>query len=213
MIVRRIMVRKVITINGDTTLTQITQLMQDHGINHLPVVSGDKLVGLVTEDEVKLAAPSPVSTLSVNEANYLLSKITAKKIMRSEVITCSPQTLVEEAGLLLRQNKISSLPVIENEVLVGIITTGDMLDFFLDITGCTMEDTTRIALHLPDETGELTKLTNKINELGGYIATIVSPVHPDDTGLRIVIARYRADNPLKLAKALQEEGYDLISES
>ncbi|MBF0380989.1 MAG: CBS domain-containing protein [Magnetococcales bacterium] len=213
MIVRRIMVRKVITIKSDTTLTEITQLMEDQGINHLPVVEGNKLLGLVTEDEVKLAAPSPVSTLSVSEANYLLSKITAKKIMRSEVITCSPETLVEEAGLLLRQKKISCLPVIEQGGLVGIITTGDMLDFFLDITGCTLEDTTRIALYLPDEIGELTNLTNRINELGGYIATIISPVHPDDTGLRIVIVRYRSQQPHQLAVALQEAGYEIISEN
>ncbi|MBF0455319.1 MAG: CBS domain-containing protein [Magnetococcales bacterium] len=212
MFVSRIMIRQVVTIDANTNLIEMTQLMKEHNINHLPVLEKGRLIGLVCEDEIKLAAPSSVSTLSVNEANYLLDKVTAKTIMQRKVVTCSPDTLVEEAGLSLRQNQITCLPVVERDQLVGIVTTGDLLDFFLDITGCTMEETTRLALHLPDKTGELTALTELINRLGGYIATIVSPVHPDETGLRIVIVRYRAQNPHQLAEALIKEGYDVISE-
>ncbi|MBF0447105.1 MAG: CBS domain-containing protein [Magnetococcales bacterium] len=211
MFVNRIMVQQVVTISSDTPLPMMTQLMQEHDINHLPVVHQGKLVGLVCEDEIKLATPSSVSTLSINEANYLLSQVTAKKIMQRQVITCQPDTLIEEAALSLRQNQITCLPVLDEDRLVGIVTTGDLLDFFLDITGCTSEGTSRLALHLPDETGQLTALTDRINALGGYIATIISPIHPDETGLRIVIVRYRADNPQNLSEALTQDGYDLIS--
>jgi acetoin utilization protein AcuB len=97
--------------------------------------------------------------------------------------------------------------------LVGILTHEDLLDFFLDITGCLMEDTARIAVHLPDTTGQLGGLLAAINEAGGYIATVVSPLHPDQTGLRIAVVRYRADDPRALNQRLRDLGYDVLTET
>ncbi len=214
MYVDRIMTREVLQVAEDTRLTQLAALMRDHHIRHLPVVRAGHLVGLVTSHDLERVSPSPITTLSVGEANYLLGKLTAAKVMRAKVITCAPDTLVEEAARLLRQEKIGCLPVVENGgKLVGMLTHEDMLDFFLDITGCLMEDTTRIAVHLPDTTGQLGRLLAAINEAGGYIATVVSPLHPDQTGLRVAVVRYRAADPRALNQRLRDLGYDLLTET
>ena len=213
MYVDRIMTRDVVQVAEDTRLPQLAALMRDRHIRHLPVVREGRLVGLVTSHDLERVSPSPITTLSVGEANYLLGKLTAARVMRAQVITCAADTLVEEAARLLRQEKIGCLPVVENGKLVGILTHEDLLDFFLDITGCLMEDTTRIAVHLPDTTGQLGQLLAAINQAGGYIATVVSPLHPDDTGLRIVVVRYRASDPRALNQRLRDLGYDLLTET
>ncbi|MCP5159791.1 MAG: CBS domain-containing protein [Gammaproteobacteria bacterium] len=213
MYVDRIMTRGVLQVTADTRLPQLAALMRDHHIRHLPVVHEGHLIGLVTSHDLERVSPSPITTLSVGEANYLLGKLTAVKIMRSKVITCTPDTLVEEAARLLRQEKIGCLPVVEDGgKLVGIATHEDLLDFFLEITGCLTEDATRISVHLPDTIGQLAKLLTTINEAGGYIATVVSPLHPDQTGLRIAVVRYRAPDPQALNQHLRDLGYDLLTE-
>lgn len=214
MYVDRIMTREVVQVAEDARVTQLAALMRDRQIRHLPVVREGHLIGLITSHDLERVGPSPVTTLSVGEANYLLGKLTAAKVMRPKVITCTPDTLVEEAARLLRQEKIGCLPVVEGGgKLVGILTHEDLLDFFLDITGCLAEDTTRIAVHLPDAIGQLGRFLTAINDAGGYIATVVSPVHPDQTGLRIVVVRYRAADPHALNRQLRALGYDLLTET
>lgn len=214
MYVDRIMSRAVVKVTEDTKLTHLAGLMRDQNVRHLPVVRGDdELVGLVTYRDLQRVGPSPITTLAVGEVNYLLSKLTAAKVMKTELVTCSPDTLVEDAGFLMRQRRIGCLPVTQGRRLVGIVTMEDLADFFLDITGCRLPGTTRIAVHLPDRTGELRKLLGAINEAGGYIATVISPLHPDATGMRICIVRYRAEDPQGLDRRLRELGYDLITEN
>ena len=214
MYVDRIMTRNVLQVSEEMRAPQLAALMRDHHIRHLPVVRDGGLVGLVTSHDLERASPSPVTTLSVGEANYLIGKLTAAKLMRSKVISCTPDTLVEEAAHRMRQEKIGCLPVVDHgSKLVGILTHEDLLDFFLDITGCLMADTTRIAVHLPDSTGQLGRLLTAINNAGGYIATVVSPLHPDQTGLRIAVVRYRAPDPRALNQSLRNLGYDLLTET
>ena len=213
MYVAQIMSRPVDTVTADLKLSQVAKLMRDKGRRFLPVVDGDgRLVGLVSHRELERAEPSSITTLSVGEVNYLMAKVKVAQVMRAQVISCGPDTLVEEAGQLMRDRRIGCLPVVEGERRVGIITDDDILDFLLDITGCHLKDTTRIAVHLADRTGELAKLLTAVNRQGGYIATVVSPVVPDATGMRVAILRYRADDPAELDRQLQREGFDLMTE-
>ncbi len=213
MYVQQIMSVPVDTISADLKLSQAAQQMREQGRRFLPVTDAQqRLVGLLSHRELERAEPSAITTLSVGEVNYLMAKVTVRDVMHKEVISCGPQTLVEEAGQLMRERGIGSLPVVEDGRLVGIITDDDILDFLLAITGCNLKDTTRIAVHLQDRTGELGSLLKAINGHGGYIATVVSPVLPDETGMRVAIIRYRADNPSELDERLREQGYDLVTE-
>ncbi|MBP6260975.1 MAG: CBS domain-containing protein [Chromatiaceae bacterium] len=214
MYVEQIMSRPVDTITTDLKLSQVAHLMREKGRRFLPVVDGTgRLMGLLSHRELEKAEPSVITTLSVGEVNYLMAKVKVEQVMRREVITCGPGTLVEVAGQLMRDRGIGCLPVVDGEGrLLGIVTDDDILDFFLAITGCGLEDTTRIAVHLPDRAGELAKLLAAINGQGGYIATVVSPVAPDATGMRIVIVRFRAADPAALDQHLRSLGYDLYTE-
>lgn len=214
MYVQQIMSRPVDTTTADAKLSQVAHLMREKGRRFLPVVDGvGRLLGLLSHRELEKAEPSAITTLSVGEVNYLMAKIKVEQVMRREVITCDPGTLVEVAGQLMRDKGIGCLPVVDSEGrLLGIVTDDDILDFFLAITGCGLEDTTRIAVHLPDRAGELARFLAAINSQGGYIATVVSPVAPDETGMRIVIVRFRATDPAALDQYLRALGYDLFTE-
>ena len=213
MFVERIMSRRLDTVTREEKLSHVAELMRERGRRYLPVVDEERMVGLVTHAEVERATPSSITTLSVGEVNYLISKVTAERIMLDEVVTCGPGMLVEEAGWLMRRKRIGCLPVIHEGRLVGLITRDDILDFFLDIAGCGCEGGTRVAVHLPDRTGSLGNLLQCINEAGGYIATVSSPQSPDDSGMRVAVVRYRHDDPGRVDEHLRARGFELISET
>lgn len=212
--VSQIMATDVDSIAEDMKISHAAALMREKNRRCLPVTDADnRLLGMLSRRELASAEPSAITTLSVGEVNYLTSKITVGQLMRKSPPTCGPETLIEEAGHLIRQRKVPCLPVVDpDDRLVGLVSETDILDFFLDITGCTLTDTARIAVKLPDEMGALGALLDSINEFGGYIATVISPVTSDEQGKRTVIVRHRSANPADLDRHLREQGYLLMVE-
>jgi acetoin utilization protein AcuB len=131
--------------------------------------------------------------------------------MQKDVITCMTNTLIEDAGKLLRGSNISSLPVIDNnKKLIGMITTDDVLDFFLDITGCRQNNTYRLSARLDDEKGSLSNFLTQLTNNNAYISTVVSPTHKDEMdNRRICIVRYKTDNNQYLVQALKDKNYEI----
>jgi len=159
MYVETIMTSEVLMVEENTKVSHLAGLMQAKRIRHIPVVDADGgLMGVLSHRDVQKASPSDITTLSTGEVNYLLSKLTAKDIMHRNVVSCSPQALVEDAACLMRQHTIGCLPIVQDGKLVGIITSVDLLDFFLDITGCQEHQTSRITVTLRDKKGALSKL-------------------------------------------------------
>ena len=213
MYVDRMMTREVIKVLPDTKVTHMSAIMRDRHIRHLPVVDeSHRLVGLVSERDIQRVSPSPITTLSAGEVNYLLNKVTADKIMHREVVTCTPDTLVEQAGCIMRDRAVGCLPVVADGRLVGIVTGVDLIDFFLDVSGCRVVDAARIAVNLRDESGRLVALLRHIEESGGGIASVLSPMHADDAGTRICIVRYQAEDPAAVVKKLKEAGYQVVTQ-
>jgi len=207
------MKREVVTVRPTDKVSAIAHLIHEERIWHLPVTADDgSLVGLISQGDVQRAVPSAMTTLSVGEVNYLTSKLTVEKIMQTDLFTTSADTLVEEAARSMQQHDVGCLPVVEGDQLIGIITIYDLLSFFLDITGCTVEQSARIALHRPDKSGELARLLETVTSFGAYIATVVSPMTADESCMRIVILRYRHDNPADVDEHLIQEGFEIISE-
>lgn len=210
MYVEQIMSKEVLTVPQDARLAQLAQLMRDKKVRHLPVVD-DKgaLVGIVSNRDVQRAQPSLITTLDRGEVNYLLDKVSAGDIMHKKVVTCSPRTLVEEAGRLMRPSKIGCLPVVDGGKVVGIVTSVDLLDFFLDITGCWIEGATRITIHLPDQAGQLAALLAAVNSHGGYIVSVVSPRTPDGAGGRTAVIRFEGADKDAVIAGLRQAGYQV----
>jgi len=214
MYVDRMMTREVIKVAPDAKVTHMEGIMRDRHVRHLPVVGEDgHLVGLVSQRDLERVSPSSITTLSTGEVNYLLNKVTAEKIMHREVVTCRPDTPVEQAGCMMRDRSVGCLPVVDDGRLVGIITGADLIEFFLDVSGCRIADTARIAVHLRDERDQLSILLNKIAELGGHVTSVLSPVEPDDSGMRMAIIRYRTNDPAAVSRNLAQGGYEVVTEN
>ena len=128
------MTDKVITVNPDTLVSVAVSMMKDNQIHRLPVIETGKLVGLVTAGIVEAASPSAATSLSIYEVNYIFNKMTVGEIMEKEVQTISYDAIMEDGIYKMRQHYIGVLPVMDGEQVVGILTTNDILDAFLDIT-------------------------------------------------------------------------------
>ncbi len=126
MFVRDVMTTNVVTISGDTSLADAHRIIEAHRIRRMPVVDRGKLVGIVSRDTLEKSGPSKLTTFSMHEASYLLSKITVREVMKREVLTVAPDTTVEMAVSMAQSRKVGALVVVENERVVGIVTTNDI---------------------------------------------------------------------------------------
>jgi CBS domain-containing protein len=101
--------------------------MKEYGVRRLPVLNKDgRLVGIISQTDVREAEPSDATSLSIYELNYLLAKLKIKRVMTEHVITVTPDTTIAEAARIMLEKKIGGLPVVENGQLVGIITESDI---------------------------------------------------------------------------------------
>lgn len=172
MFVRERMSRPVISIHPEISLPDALNLMHKEGIRRMPVVDRKGgLIGIVSERDLLHASPSDATSLSVWELNYLISKITVDEIMTTEVITIAEDVPIEEAALLMVDNKIGGLPVVHDGEVVGIITETDLFKIFLELFGA-REAGVRLATLVRNVPGELANLTRAIFDLGGNILTL-----------------------------------------
>jgi acetoin utilization protein AcuB len=166
MLVGERMSKPVITIGPETPIAEAMNMMKIEHVRQFPVVKDGKLVGYVSDKDILNASPSPVSTLSIWEMNYLLSKITVSEVMLKNVLTVTEDTPIEQAARMMADNKISGLPVMKNGGVVGIITETDLFKLFLELTGA-RELGIRVTVLVKEKPGELAKLTKAVSEAGG----------------------------------------------
>ena len=142
-----------------TPVLEAMQLLRDAGYRRLPVVKDGRLVGIVTDRDLKEATPSKATSLSIYELNYLLSKLTVKDVMRAQVVTIGPDAPIEEAALTMETHRVSGLPVLEGGTrgpVIGILTITDLLRAFVDFLG-QREGGRRVTVAMPDAPGSLAK--------------------------------------------------------
>jgi acetoin utilization protein AcuB len=127
------MTSKLYLINTDTSLSDAYNLMMRRGIRRLPVVEGERLAGIVTLGDLREARPSPATSLSIYELNYLLAKLTVGQVMTHNPFTVMPDTPIEEAARIMLDRKIGGLPVVDQAGRpVGIITESDIFRMLID---------------------------------------------------------------------------------
>jgi acetoin utilization protein AcuB len=132
MLVRDIMTKNPIAISPTTILPEAMRLMKKHGFRRLPILKNKKLVGIVTDRDLKEAMPSDATSLSVWELNFLLSKLEVSEVMQSPVMTATETMSVRDAAKLMLEKKIGGLPVMNKGTLTGIITVTDVLKAFIE---------------------------------------------------------------------------------
>ena len=127
--------RDLVTVSPDESFRTAMHLIRQKGIRHLPVAEGKRLVGIITDRDLRQAAPSGATSLSIHELHYILERVTVREIMTKQVVTIRPEQTVEEAALLLLGHRIGGLPVVREGELCGIITETDILQAFLQLRG------------------------------------------------------------------------------
>jgi CBS domain-containing protein len=127
MLVRDIMTAKPITVDPETPMLEARQRMLGERIRHLVVLDDARVVGIVTDRDIRLNLPSPATSLSVWEINYLLARLTVGGVMTTSVIVIDPDRSIAEAARIMMDHKIGALPVVEDGRLVGIVTESDFV--------------------------------------------------------------------------------------
>lgn len=133
MIVKDWMKRDPITVGLEEGVSSAWRILKDKRIRHLPVVEKGRLVGIVSDRDLREALPSPATSLSIYEVHYLLDRVKVREVMSRFVLTASPEMPIVEAARLMASHKVGCLPVVDGEKLVGIITETDVLRAFVDL--------------------------------------------------------------------------------
>ena len=204
MYVRQFMTSQVFTVSPQESIADTMVLMREKKINKLPVMDKGKLVGFVTDGDLREVSPSPATTLSIFELNYLIAKTPIREIAVKKVMTCHPDTQLEDAALLMREHKISGLPVLEEGKLVGIITATDILDAFLDIIGFRSPGQ-RVVIETKDDTGVMLDLAVTIKQFDVNIASF-AVYHLKENQVQI-LARLQGEQVAEVKASLKEKGY------
>jgi acetoin utilization protein AcuB len=204
MYIRNYMTSNPYTVSPDATIADAMELMRTKKIGRVPVVKNGKLVGIITKGKLLEVSPSPATTLSIFEINYLLSKTKVESIMTKDVVTVAPGDLLEEAAVKMREFDISGLPVVEGGKLVGIITETDVFDAFIEIMGF-KDQGSRISVDIEeDKPGILAKVA-------GIIAGFDINISHLALFRNEIIIRVNALKTEEIVKSLESNGIKVLA--
>ena len=204
MFVRQFMTSQVFTVSPEESIADAMALMREKKITKLPVMDKGNLVGFLTDGDLREVSPSPATTLSIFELNYLIAKTPVREVAVKKVITCHPDMQLEDAALLMREHVIGGLPVLDEGKLVGIITGMDILDAFLDIMGFRSPGQ-RVVIETKDESGVMLYLAVTIKEFDVNISSI-AVYHLQDHQVQI-LARLQGERVAEVKASLTQKGY------
>jgi acetoin utilization protein AcuB len=172
------MSRPVISVTPDTPINDALAMFRKEHIRRAPVMKNAKLAGIVSERDLLNASPSPVTTLSIWEMNYLISKVTVKDVMTKKVITVDQDTPIEEAARIMADKKIGGVPVVSGGNVVGIITETDLFKILLELMGA-RQKALRVTATIADMPGQIARLSKAVAEAGGNFISFGMFAGPD----------------------------------
>jgi acetoin utilization protein AcuB len=189
MLVKNWMSKKVITVDVNDSMQNAIKVIKENGIRMLPVMKKGKLMGVITDRDLKRASASDATTLEIHELLYLLSQIKVDDIMTKNPITVPLDYTVEEAAQILLEKKISGAPVVDLDgVVVGTITQTDIFKALVSLTGLNKRGIS-FALLLDDRPGSIKEVADIIRKHGGRMASILSSYDQVPEGQRKVYIR------------------------
>jgi len=210
--IRDVMTRNPVTVDSETLVLDAQKIMKENNIRRLPVVDKGKLVGMVTKHDLLEASPSPATSLSVFELNYLLAKMKVKEIMKRNPVTIAPDTPFEEALRLGQEKKIGSFPVVEKGKLVGITTESDIIRFVTRVLGI-KEEGSRITIEgLGGKLSDLEKIVSIANQHHTIIMSMMSLPRPEKKDWMIVL-RLKTNEPDPIVKDFKKAGFNVTFSS
>ncbi len=206
MIVEQIMTKNVLTLSPKDTVKSALTLMKENKIRHLPLLDGKgRVAGLVTERDIKSALPSFLKGEAHEEHLYA----PLSTLMNSNVITGHPLDFVEEISVLFYDHKIGCLPIINNQQLVGIITSTDLLHTMVELTGANKPGS-QIEVRVKNRPGALYEVTGVFRKHLVNVHSVLIYPDPDDEDYQILVFRIATINPIPVIDALRKEGLHVL---
>jgi len=207
MLVSNWMSKNVITVDVDDSMQNAMKLMKENGIRMLPVLKKEKLVGVVTDRDLKRASASDATTLDIHELLYLISKIKVGNIMTPNPITVPRNFTVEETAEVLLKHKISGAPVVDqNGKVVGVITQADLFRVLISLTGVG-KGGIQFAFQLEDRPGSIKEVADIIRLYGGRMVSILTSYEGVPDGYRKVFIRMHSIERTRLQQLKEDLSY------
>ncbi|MBQ7479982.1 MAG: CBS domain-containing protein [Selenomonadaceae bacterium] len=208
MFVANRMTKHPITVTPDATLDEAAGLMKKHHFRRLPVVEDGKLVGFFSDRDLMRVSPSPATTLSRYEIRSLLDKMKVREIMQKKVLTVPEDATIEEAALIMCNEKVGGLPVVSSVgAVVGIITETDIFKTFVDVMGL-QDGKTRITVEVDDKLGVVNELSGVFSENGLSIDSLVTCKQPN--GRYEIVIRGDIPSVDDIRAKIEAKGYTVI---
>ncbi|HUL19883.1 MAG TPA: CBS and ACT domain-containing protein [Thermodesulfobacteriota bacterium] len=206
--IRDVMTKNPITVDSETLVLDAQKIMKENNIRRLPVVDKGSLVGIVTQHDLLQASPSPATSLSIHELNYLLAKMKVKEVMKKNPMTLSPDTPFEEALRIGQDRRIGSFPVMDKGKLIGIITESDIVRFLTRALGL-REEGSRVTIEgLGGKFGDLEKIIAIANQHQTIILSMISLPRPEKKDWMIVL-RLKTTNPDPIVRDFKKAGFNV----
>lgn len=212
MLVKDWMTHDPVTITDETSMMKAIHLMKQNRFRRLPVLHENRLVGIVTDRDLKEASPSKATTLDVHELYYLLAELQVKDIMTRDPLTVKPDDTVEHAAQLMLENTISGLPVVDDQArLKGILTQSDVFRAFMHITGI-QQGGVQFALRLEDKPGLIKEVVDLLRARGARFVSLLTSYTSSREGFRDVYLRVKnlAPGEVKAAKDDLAARYEVL---
>ena len=206
--IRDVMTKNPITVDSETLVLDAQKIMKENNIRRLPVVDKGNLVGIVTQHDLLQASPSPATSLSIHELNYLLAKMKVKEVMKKNPFTLTPDTPFEEALRIGQDKKIGSFPVMDKGKLIGIITESDIVRFLTRALGL-REEGSRVTIEgLGGRLGDLEKIIGIANQHQTIILSMISLPRPEKRDWMIVL-RLKTTEPDPIVRDFKKAGFNV----
>ena len=209
LLVKDSMTREVVALSPETTAAEALGLCRERRIRHLPVVEGGRLVGIVSDRDLRSATPA----LGDPARAEALGKLRVSEVMAREVATVRPEDPIEVAANAMRERKIGCLPVLEEDALVGIVTSSDVMEALVYLMGA-HEPGNRLEVVMPDRPGTLAGVAGIFGELGINIVSVVAgPRHPlpeDSEPGRVAVFRVDTMDLREAVEILGRAGYAVL---
>ena len=210
LLVKDSMTREVVVLSPETTAGEALALCRERRIRHLPVLEAERLVGIVSDRDLRSAAPG----LGDPARAAALEKIRVSEVMTRDVATTRPDDPIEEAANRMREKRIGCLPVMEDERLVGILTSSDVMEALVQLIGA-HEPGSRLVASMPDRPGTLAGAAGIFGVLGINIVSAVAgsrqePPPGEEGPWRAAIFRIDTIDPTEAIETLEQAGYSVL---
>ena len=203
LLVRDSMTREVVTVGPETTAAEALALCREKGIRHLPVLEGGRLVGMISDRDLRSATPA----LGDPDRAQALERIRVADEMAKEVATVRPEDPIEEAAIEMYERKIGCLPVVDDDDLVGIVTSSDVMRAFVRLVGAHAPGS-RVEVALSRRPGAFAGVAGILQNAGvNIVSVLASSKGEDEAGERVAVFRIDTIDPRRVVEGLEAAGY------